>query len=71
MDLGLKKIGYLPRYLEAIRDGLTVMIEKMDAIRKNYCEKCGSDLFFSEKQVHEGYIEKYCPDCGSRYVFQK
>jgi len=31
----VKKIGYLPRYLEAIRDGLTLMIDKMDVIQKH------------------------------------
>lgn len=68
------KAGHLTRYIEAIRDGLTVMIEKMDIVKETYCEKCGCALEMCEKQPTEGdYVLKWCPKCidGERYVFAK
>lgn len=66
------KAGHLRRYIEAIRDGLTVMIKQMESVPTMYCETCGCILALCEKQM-EGALMKWCPNCmdGKRYIFPK
>ncbi|NPV80721.1 MAG: hypothetical protein HPY52_10675 [Firmicutes bacterium] len=66
ITIKLGGVGHLRRQIEAIRDGLTLMVEKLEKVETTYCMDCGTELEFkSQLADSNGRMEtmKWCPNC--------
>lgn len=59
--------GHFRRQLEAVRDSIDFLINKLDEIPEKYCENCGEELM--EINIDQFLVKKECSKCGEKYVF--